>query len=102
MPRTGLEQFDRTIAVNFRHVFFAAQAIVPQMLELGYGSIVNMSSVSWMRGIPLLEAYASAKAAIPRSAISGCLIVWRRARWQTIGMPCGPPESKNRIITQSW
>jgi NAD(P)-dependent dehydrogenase (short-subunit alcohol dehydrogenase family) len=27
---------------------FAAQAIVPQMRELGYGSIVNMSSVSWM------------------------------------------------------
>ena len=49
---------------NFRHVFFAAQAIVPQMRELGHGSIVNMSSVSWMRGIPLLEAYASAKAAI--------------------------------------
>jgi D-xylose 1-dehydrogenase len=58
------EQFDRTIAVNFRHVFFAAQAVVPQMRELGYGSIINMSSVSWMRGIPLLEAYASAKAAI--------------------------------------
>jgi NAD(P)-dependent dehydrogenase (short-subunit alcohol dehydrogenase family) len=58
------EQFDRTIAVNFRHVFFASQAIVPQMRELGYGSIVNMSSVSWMRGIPFLEAYASAKAAI--------------------------------------
>ncbi len=58
------EQFDRAIAVNFRHVFFAAQAIVPQMRELGHGSIVNMSSVSWMRGIPLLEAYASAKAAI--------------------------------------
>jgi NAD(P)-dependent dehydrogenase (short-subunit alcohol dehydrogenase family) len=58
------EQFDRTISVNFRHVFFAVQAIVPQMRELGYGSIVNMSSVSWMRGIPLLEAYASAKAAI--------------------------------------
>jgi D-xylose 1-dehydrogenase len=58
------EQFDRTVAVNFRHVFFAAQAIAPQMKELGYGSIINMSSVSWMRGIPLLEAYASMKAAI--------------------------------------
>jgi len=58
------EEFDRTIAVNFRHVFFAAQTIVPQMRELGFGSIINMSSVSWMRGIPLLEAYASAKAAI--------------------------------------
>jgi D-xylose 1-dehydrogenase len=57
-------EFDRTIAVNFRHVFFASQAILPQMRELGQGSIINMSSVSWMRGIPSLEAYASAKAAI--------------------------------------
>ena len=58
------DEFDRTVAVNFRHVFFAAQAVVPQMRELGFGSIVNMSSVSWMRGIPGLEAYASTKAAI--------------------------------------
>jgi NAD(P)-dependent dehydrogenase (short-subunit alcohol dehydrogenase family) len=57
-------EFDRTMAVNFRHVFFAAQAIVPQMRELGHGSIINMSSISWMRGIPQLEAYAAAKAAI--------------------------------------
>jgi NAD(P)-dependent dehydrogenase (short-subunit alcohol dehydrogenase family) len=57
-------EFDRTVAVNFRHVLFAAQAIVPQMKELGFGSIINLSSVSWMRGIPLLEAYASMKAAI--------------------------------------
>jgi len=56
--------FDRTIAVNFRHVFFAAQAIVPQMREIGHGSIINLSSISWMRGIPGLEAYAAAKAAI--------------------------------------
>lgn len=58
------EEFDRCIAVNFRHIFFAAQAIVPQMKALGFGSIVNMSSVSWMRGVPGLDAYASMKAAI--------------------------------------
>ena len=57
-------EFDRAMAVNFRHVFFAAQAIVPQMRELGHGSIINMLSVSWMRGVPQLEAYAAAKAAI--------------------------------------
>ncbi|HWB50823.1 MAG TPA: SDR family NAD(P)-dependent oxidoreductase [Stellaceae bacterium] len=57
-------EFDRTVAVNFRHLFFAAQAVVPQMKELGFGSIINLSSVSWMRGIPLLEAYAAMKAAI--------------------------------------
>jgi len=58
------EEFDRTVTVNFRHVFFAAQAVVPQMKELGFGSIINLSSVSWMRGIPRLEAYAAMKAAI--------------------------------------
>jgi NAD(P)-dependent dehydrogenase (short-subunit alcohol dehydrogenase family) len=57
-------EFDWMMAVNLRHVFFAAQAVVPQMRELGYGSIINMSSVAWMRGIPDLEGYAAAKAAI--------------------------------------
>jgi NAD(P)-dependent dehydrogenase (short-subunit alcohol dehydrogenase family) len=56
--------FDRMMAVNLRHIFFVAQQIVPQMRELGYGSIINMSSVAWMRGIPGLEGYAAAKAAI--------------------------------------
>jgi NAD(P)-dependent dehydrogenase (short-subunit alcohol dehydrogenase family) len=60
----SLAEFDWAMAVNLRHVFFAAQAIVPQMRELGYGSIINLSSVAWMRGIPGLEAYAAAKAAI--------------------------------------
>jgi NAD(P)-dependent dehydrogenase (short-subunit alcohol dehydrogenase family) len=58
------EQFDWTIGVNFKHVFFAAQAVVPQMQALGGGSIINMSSVAWMRGAPALPTYAAAKAAI--------------------------------------
>jgi NAD(P)-dependent dehydrogenase (short-subunit alcohol dehydrogenase family) len=58
------EQFDWTIGVNFKHVFFAAQAVVPQMQARGGGSIINMSSVAWMRGAPALPAYAAAKAAI--------------------------------------
>jgi NAD(P)-dependent dehydrogenase (short-subunit alcohol dehydrogenase family) len=58
------EAFDATLAVNFRHVYFASQAIVPQMIGLGCGSIVNMSSVTWQAGVPQLMGYASAKAAI--------------------------------------
>ncbi len=57
-------EFDWTIGVNLRHVFFAAQAVVPQMQARGGGSIINMSSVAWMRGAPALPAYAAAKAAI--------------------------------------
>ena len=57
------EQFDWSIGVNLKHVFFAAQAVVPQMQALGGGSII-MSSVAWMRGAPALPTYAAAKAAI--------------------------------------
>ena len=57
-------EFDRMMGVNLRHVFFAAQRVLPQMRELGYGSIVNMTSGSWVRGVPNLEAYGAAKAAI--------------------------------------
>lgn len=57
-------EFDWTIGVNLKHVFFAAQAVVPQMQARGGGSIINMSSVAWMRGAPALPVYAAAKAAI--------------------------------------
>src|ERR1051325_5881973 len=52
------------MGVNFKHVFFAAQAVVPQMQARGGGSIINMSSIAWMRGAPALPVYAGAKAAI--------------------------------------
>lgn len=58
------DEFDETIAVNFRHLYFASQAVVPQMVELGGGSIVNMSSITWQIGVPELMGYASAKAAV--------------------------------------
>jgi NAD(P)-dependent dehydrogenase (short-subunit alcohol dehydrogenase family) len=58
------DQFDQTMAVNFRHIYFASQAVVPQMIELGGGSIVNMSSITWQLGAPELMGYASAKAAV--------------------------------------
>jgi NAD(P)-dependent dehydrogenase (short-subunit alcohol dehydrogenase family) len=58
------EDFDWALAVNFRHVYFASQAVVPQMRELGGGSIVNMSSVAWMGGGPDMQAYSASKAAV--------------------------------------
>jgi NAD(P)-dependent dehydrogenase (short-subunit alcohol dehydrogenase family) len=58
------DELERALAVNFRHVYFACQAVGPQMIERGGGSIVNMSSMAWIAGAPNLAAYASAKAAI--------------------------------------
>ena len=57
-------EFDWMIGINLKHVVFASQAVVPQMQARGGGSIINMSSIAWMRGAPALPAYAAAKAAI--------------------------------------
>jgi D-xylose 1-dehydrogenase len=56
--------FDWMMNVNLRHAIFAAQAVVSHMRELGAGSIINTSSVAWMRGIADLELYSAAKAAL--------------------------------------
>ena len=53
------EEFDRTMAVNFRHAYFACQAVVPQMIERGGGSIINMSSMSWQVGAPQITTIDS-------------------------------------------
>jgi NAD(P)-dependent dehydrogenase (short-subunit alcohol dehydrogenase family) len=42
------ETFDRLIAVNLKHAFFAAKAVVPMMKNAGSGSIINLGSVGWM------------------------------------------------------
>lgn len=58
------EYWDERLAVNLRHQFFAAQAVVPGMIGLGGGCIINLGSVSWMRGTAGMVAYTAAKAAI--------------------------------------
>jgi NAD(P)-dependent dehydrogenase (short-subunit alcohol dehydrogenase family) len=58
------EYWDRTMAVNLRHQFFAAQAVRPHMKALGGGTIVNFSSIAWMFGGAGFAVYASAKAAV--------------------------------------
>lgn len=58
------EFWDERLALNLRHHFFAIQAVAPGMAAAGGGSIVNMGSVSWMRGRPHLVGYTTAKAGI--------------------------------------
>lgn len=47
--------------INLTGVFRMTRAIVPQMLKQGSGSIVNISSVASLVGIPGLSAYAASK-----------------------------------------
>ncbi len=59
-----VDYWDKIQAINLRAQFFAAQAVHPQMRELGDGSIINFSSIVWRLGADTMPAYATAKAAI--------------------------------------
>ncbi len=58
------EFWDKSIAVNAKHAFFAAQAVLPGMVAAKQGSIINFGSISWMILTGNLAAYTASKAAM--------------------------------------
>ena len=58
------EYWDERMAVNLKHQFFAAQAVLPDMKKLGQGAIINFGSTSWMVGQGGMAAYTAAKSAV--------------------------------------
>ncbi|MDV2857553.1 MULTISPECIES: glucose 1-dehydrogenase [Oceanimonas] len=59
-----VEQFARTFELNVFSNWRLAQLCAPHMENAGYGSIINMSSMSSINKSPAISAYASSKAAI--------------------------------------
>jgi len=58
------DYWDDRLAVNLKHQFFCAQAVVPGMRAVGGGAIVNLGSISWHLALPDLVLYQTCKAAI--------------------------------------
>ena len=58
------EYWDDRIAVNLKHSFFAAQAVLPDMKATKSGTIINFSSISWMAAQGGMAAYTASKSAM--------------------------------------
>jgi len=56
--------WDHSMAINLKQQFFMSRAVIPAMRRAGRGSIINMSSISWVIPSKGLPAYVAAKAAI--------------------------------------
>ena len=61
---TTPEYWDERMQTNLRHMFFAIQAVAPDMIKAGGGAIINLGSNSWWEAGGGFPAYATAKAAV--------------------------------------
>jgi NAD(P)-dependent dehydrogenase (short-subunit alcohol dehydrogenase family) len=105
------EYWDERMATNLRHQFFSAQALIPGMVDAGGGSIINMSSVSFLLGQGGMPVYLTAKSAAigltralardlgphhirVNSVIPGWIMTERQLRlWVT-------PEAEEKIVQE--
>jgi len=58
------EEWSKVVDVNLNGVFHVTQAVLPDMLEAGWGRIVNISSSSTHSGSPFQAHYVAAKSAV--------------------------------------
>ena len=58
------EEWKRVFAINSDGVFWCNRAVLPGMIERGYGRIVNVASIAGKEGNPMATAYSASKAAV--------------------------------------
>jgi len=59
-----LDSWSRVIDINLNGLFYCNRAVVPFMLDNGYGRIVNLASVAGKEGNPNASAYSASKAGV--------------------------------------
>lgn len=59
-----IETWNNVIEVNLTGTFHCCQAVIPEMLDVGWGRIVNISSSSAQGGQPYMSHYVSSKAGV--------------------------------------
>ena len=61
---TTREEWEKTFAVNVHGTVAMCRAVIPDMVERGWGRIVNFASMAGKDGNPGLSAYSASKAAV--------------------------------------
>jgi NAD(P)-dependent dehydrogenase (short-subunit alcohol dehydrogenase family) len=61
---TAEEEWDRMIAVNLKSIFLTCKRVIPEMLKVKKGKIINIASAYGLFGSPHTSAYSAAKAGV--------------------------------------
>jgi 2-hydroxycyclohexanecarboxyl-CoA dehydrogenase len=54
-------RWDATLALNLTSVYACTRAVLPAMIEAGYGRIINIASTAGLEGFPYVADYCAAK-----------------------------------------
>jgi NAD(P)-dependent dehydrogenase (short-subunit alcohol dehydrogenase family) len=76
------ERWSQLLTVNLTGTFNTCQATIPDMLEEGWGRIVNISSSSIHTGVPTMNGYVAAKSGVV--GLTKCLALEFAARGVTV------------------
>jgi len=68
------EEWDSVMKVNIKGVFFCTKHVLPQMMNLGKGSIINLSSIYGIVGAPDIPPYHASKGAVRMMTKTDALI----------------------------
>jgi NAD(P)-dependent dehydrogenase (short-subunit alcohol dehydrogenase family) len=58
------EEWERVLAINATGSFWTVRAVLPGMIDRGYGRIVLVASIAGKEGNPMAAAYSASKAAV--------------------------------------
>jgi meso-butanediol dehydrogenase/(S,S)-butanediol dehydrogenase/diacetyl reductase len=59
-----LEVWHKVLEINLTGPFYTMRAVIPQMIEAGGGSIINISSLGGLRCLPNMAPYCTSKAGL--------------------------------------
>ena len=91
------EQWRAVIDIDLNGVFYCCKAVVPAMIQAGYGRIVNIASIAGKEGNPNAAAYSAAKAGV----IALTKSLGKELAAHDIAVNCvTPAAAKTRIFDQ--
>ena len=64
LARTDLDLWERHLRTNVTGPFLLSRAVVPGMLQRGWGRVINVASVAGLEGAPYVSAYTASKHAL--------------------------------------
>ncbi|MBP1807047.1 SDR family NAD(P)-dependent oxidoreductase [Rubellimicrobium aerolatum] len=92
---TDPAEWDRILDVNLTGTFHCCRAVLPQMVETGYGRVVTIASIAGKEGNPSAGAYSASKGGV----IALTKSLGKEHAAQDIAVNCvTPATAKTRIL----